>query len=454
MAREYTNRAGRLPWAAALIAALGLAACDIDEMLEVNDPDVATPGMIEGPDALPFVVRGAIRDFTVAYAGLDNFLLSTAVITDELHSTGTFPTRTATDRRDQFPIGVNANTSDAAYNELHRARRALRDAAARVAELEGQNAEFRELKALEAYTYVALGEGFCSAIPISEARDGEFIYGQPKTTGELFEDAVGLFDEALGSGESHLAAIGKARALLSLGRYEEAAEAVKDVPTEYNYFLYHSDAGLNNQVFALQENGRYAVSDREGGNGLPFRSADDPRTPWFRDPNQPDGFDDNYALYKTLKYRSYGAPVVLASGVEARLIEAEAALNRDDYGTWLGILNDLRANVGDLMAAQVDNYTTHVPDPELPPLTDPGDRDGRVLLMFEERAFWMYLTGHRLGDLRRLVRHYGFDPEEVFPTGAYHKGGTYGRDVALPVDFEEANNPNFQLEVCDVRSVG
>ena len=53
MAREYTNRAGRLPWAAALIAALGLAACDIDEMLEVNDPDVATPGMIEGPDALP-----------------------------------------------------------------------------------------------------------------------------------------------------------------------------------------------------------------------------------------------------------------------------------------------------------------------------------------------------------------------------------------------------------------
>ena len=319
-----------------------------------------------------------------------------------------------------------------------------------MAELEGQNAEFRELKALEAYTYVALGEGFCSAIPISEARDGEFIYGQPKTTGELFEDAVGLFDEALGSGESHLAAIGKARALLSLGRYEEAAEAVKDVPTEYNYFLYHSDAGLNNQVFALQENGRYAVSDREGGNGLPFRSADDPRTPWFRDPNQPDGFDDNYALYKTLKYRSYGAPVVLASGVEARLIEAESALNRDDYGTWLGILNDLRANVGDLMAAQVDNYTTHVPDPELPPLTDPGDRDGRVLLMFEERAFWM-LTGHRLRPAC-LVRHYGFDPKRSFPP-AYHKGGNYGRDVAPPWTSTRSTT-RTSSEVCDVRSVG
>ena len=77
---------------------------------------------------------------------------------------------------------------------------------------------------------------------------------------------------------------------------------------------------------------------------------------------------------------------------------------------------------------------THVPDPELPPLTDPGDGDG-ALLMFEERVL-MYLTGHRLGDLRRLVRHY-VDPEEVFPTGAYHKGGRRSGRRA-PVDFEEA----------------
>ena len=38
------------------------------------------------------------------------------------------------------------------------------------------------------------------------------------------------------------------------------------------------------------------------------------------------GFDPNYALYKSSKYTSFAAPVVLASGVEARLIEAEAAL--------------------------------------------------------------------------------------------------------------------------------
>ena len=41
---------------------------------------------------------------------------------------------------------------------------------------------------------------------------------------------------------------------------------------------------------------------------------------------------------------------------------------------------------------------------KLGPLQDPGTPDGRVDLLFHERAFWLYLTGHRQGDLRRLIR--------------------------------------------------
>jgi hypothetical protein len=63
--------------------------------------------------------------------------------------------------------------------------------------------------------------------------------------------------------------------------------------------------------------------------------------------------------------------------------------------------------------------------------------------MFRERAFWLFGTGHRLGDLRRLVRQYGRGSETVFPTGNYFKGGLYGTDVNIPVPFEERNNPNF-----------
>ena len=68
---------------------------------------------------------------------------------------------------------------------------------------------------------------------------------------------------------------------------------------------------------------------------------------------------------------------------------------------------------------------------------------GREDLMFRERAFWMFATGHRVGDLRRLSRQYGRDPETVWPTGPYHKDNLIiGSLVNLPIPDSELNNPN------------
>jgi hypothetical protein len=61
----------------------------------------------------------------------------------------------------------------------------------------------------------------------------------------------------------------------------------------------------------------------------------------------------------------------------------------------------------------------------------------------------MWLTSHRLGDFRRLIRQYGRNAETVFPTGVYptlgpQKGaGRYLTDVNFPIPFEEQNNPEF-----------
>ncbi len=68
----------------------------------------------------------------------------------------------------------------------------------------------------------------------------------------------------------------------------------------------------------------------------------------------------------------------------------------------------------------------------MPPLADPGAQDARLDLLFRERAFWMFLTGRRLGDMRRLIDHYGRDAESVFPTGAHPVAGTYGRATSIP----------------------
>jgi hypothetical protein len=138
------------------------------------------------------------------------------------------------------------------------------------------------------------------------------------------------------------------------------------------------------------------------------------------------GEDNTTEVWQFGQYQSSTAPMRLASGTEARLIEAEAALNAGDNATWLGILNTLRASVSGLA-----------------PLTDPGTANGRVDLHFRERAFWLFLTGHRLGDLRRLVRQYGRNPETVFPTGPWREGQNFGNATNLALPGEETRNPNY-----------
>ena len=47
------------------------------------------------------------------------------------------------------------------------------------------------------------------------------------------------------------------------------------------------------------------------------------------------------------------------------------------------------------------------------------------------------------GDMRRLIRQYGRSATSVFPTGPWHKGGSYATDVNFPVPQAETNNPNL-----------
>jgi hypothetical protein len=68
-----------------------------------------------------------------------------------------------------------------------------------------------------------------------------------------------------------------------------------------------------------------------------------------------------------------------------------------------------------------------------------------VNLLFNERARWLWLTAHRLGDMRRLIRQYGRPANTVFPTGSYFKVNfaSYGTDVNFPIPITEKQNPNF-----------
>jgi hypothetical protein len=138
------------------------------------------------------------------------------------------------------------------------------------------------------------------------------------------------------------------------------------------------------------------------------------------------GFDGFTELYNYTRYASVSSPVVLASGIEARLIAAEVTLRAGDATGALQILNVLRTTM-----------------PGLAPLSLEATDPLRVDQLFRERAFWLFATGHRHGDLRRLVRQYGRAASSVFPVGAYKNGQTYGSDVTFTPDAAQSNNPGY-----------
>ncbi|HET7585506.1 MAG TPA: hypothetical protein VFK13_11400 [Gemmatimonadaceae bacterium] len=476
-----TNRTRRTGFAAARAAVTGalvlLAAAGCKDILQVDDPGAILPGALPNELGARTAVTGAIGEFNRAYSGSggDAFLSNNANFTDELMDSETFPTRTATDKRDQFPFD-QGNTTDGTYSRLHRARHLAviaRDLAAQfITDPEEQSADVALMNAIEGFSDVALAEAFCSGIPLSSVdASGAVTFGAPLTTDQVLDSAIVYFDLALaaatpGSDEANLASVGKGRALLDKGDVAGAAAAVASVPTEFVFRIGHSDTdgSENNPIFSLQLNGRYtivadnpdnpAANDNEGVNGQPFRAANDPRVPW-KDIGP--GFDASIEVFSDELYNSLSEPVPFATGVEARLIQAEAAQQASD-ASWLTILNDLRDDVGTLMAGMYPNYEdqlagSDVTNTTLGPLSDPGTPAAQLDLIFSERAFWMFITGHRLGDLRRLVRNYGRAQNTVFPDGPYHKGGEYGNDVAWPIPQEEQNNPLWVAEFpngCDV----
>jgi tetratricopeptide (TPR) repeat protein len=422
-----------------LAATLLLGGCDLDTLLEAEDPFSVTPGTARDTANLTTLYAGSRSQFALSYAGQQNreggIVMMSGLMSDELYSSDSFTSRWEVDTRTINYDGLTA-ASDHSFIYLQRARAEALNA---IDVFEGSpregNDQHAELYNIAGYSVTLLAENFCSGIPLSRITESGVVFGEPLSTQELYELAIGYFDDAIaqpdgGAYQQQIASVGKARALLDLGRFAEAAQVATQVPDGMEPFLIEYASGsfeTPNAVFnMINEERRFSVALQEGtGNpGLPFGSvaAGDPRIELDPDPVIGNAGIDTYLQ---LKYPSQSAPIPLATALEARLIEAEAALDMGASGAYLGILNDLRADVG------------------LGALADPGTAAARVDQFFAERAYFLWLTGHRLSDLRRLIRQYGRTQDQVFPTGVTPYGLPYGTDVSMPVPFEEINNPNY-----------
>lgn len=317
------------------------------------------------------------------------------------------------------------------WSQINRVRGDAQQAIGIFAEYTTESPVYRgHLYAIIGYLELQLADMYCSGIPLSTVDfKGDWTYRAGSTTAEVYQHAIALFDTAMTlSVDStpilNLARVGKGRALLALGRYADASTAVADVPLDFKY-----QPTLTWKRTTQSFTSQVTMVDREGVVGLPYFSGGDHRVDSVFVGTNTFGT----RLYLPKKYPlNVASSFTIADGIEAQLIIAEAKLNDKKYSDWLQILNHLRQN------AIV---------PALPDLDDPGSAGSdRVDTLFKERAFWMYLTGHRLGDMRRLIRQYGREPNAVYPMGGYPGwSGDYGADVVIPIsNNSEGANPLFQ----------
>ena len=462
-----THRARRAAAALLVAAPLGLAACFDrleDTLLEPQQPGVISPEAVAsagaaGANALYVGALGAFQNWTGGGGNINrqNVWMYSDLLADVWKVTDTFSQRIDLDRR---TVATNDAEVNGTYNTVQQARGFYRDAINALRKsLPNEPLKQAEMFVLLGYTEMNMGEVYCNGIPLGETVDGEIRYTAGLTNAQVFQQAVAHLDSAIalaagtGAAAVHVrtaATVAKGRALVDLGQFAGAAAAVAGVPTAFQYTVTYSQTTQSNAIWTAnwnQTNARVAVGDSvtiANGvevrirNAIPFGSAKDPRVPVtgsYRDVARP-GFDGQTPWVGANLWDTREAPIVVVSGIDARLMEAEARLSANDVPGAMTTLNALRTTAQTLGAYRV---------PALPALAAPATRDAAVDLLFREKALWQFARGTRLGDLRRLIRQYGRTEENTFPEGGFHKTPfTFGNDVNLPVPDAEMTNPNFK----------
>jgi starch-binding outer membrane protein, SusD/RagB family len=440
---------------AAAVAVLG--ACSTESLLEAPDPDLIDPSNLQsaaGAEGLRVGVlsrlRAALANGTSADEGV---FLQGGLLADEWKSANTF---TETNEVDQRITTVENGGIENTYTRLHRTRVAAINAIEGLRKYSPDSTRnIAQMYMVKGWMELSLAENFCSGVALSTAAGAEGLedikYGERLTTDQLLQTTLTTLDSAITLATGTAAAtvnirqaaqLLKARALMDLNRFAEAATAASpaNIPTSFVFSLTYQPTSGSNGIWSMNNNQRrLTVGDSVNTlpnattdlNAIPFARLNDPRIPVTRSSSQ--SFDAQTPLNVQTIWAARDSSIRALQGIDARLIEAEVALNKGQSAAYLTILNDLRRTQQNLSLAGAPAYN-------LPALTDPGTPEGRVSQFFREKAIWQFSRGYRLNDLRRLVRQYGRSAESVYPSGDYYKGGKYGTAVTLVIPVEESNN--------------
>jgi hypothetical protein len=414
---------------AGTMTAFALAAIGCESLLKVSDPGTIQQETLANPALETLVTNGVIGEFQFAYGSYANW---SGVLSDE-----TFTDHTNVCVR-EFSLHnfIDLNDSnEAVYVALHRARQSADDAVERITGYIGATAASSSLNIARAYIYGAyaytlLAEGFCES-PVN--------LSNPVNSDSLFAMALSRFDKGITTATAanagtnvtaatdllNMARVGAARAALKKGDLVRARGYAVLVPAAYEKLVYYS-------ANSVRENNPFNALTRSPGGSLSmapgFRAMNDPRLP--APAASQNGLNANpiYPPRRPLMYQGYvaGTPAIpditngikMATGLEAQYVVAEAD---GPVATTLTFVNARRAAGG-------QGATVAVGAALMTELRDQRSRD-------------FYLTGQRLGDLRRYMKA-GTD---LFPAGKYPvTADLYGSNKCFIVPLsEKAGNPYY-----------
>jgi hypothetical protein len=407
-------------------AAVMLPAVACDDFLSVETPNVIDVSTLD-PSADPSVLSLSAQQNLATAVGLAN-LHSGYVVWEAWNG---FPTVQLEDFGLRSVAPDNPLLSNNVWAPLSTALRSADDAVATLRKATGERAKLEEIRSslVAGFGAVYIGEIFCQ---------GVINGGPPLTTAQMLDSASARFTDAINGGRTlaasttgatqssanaivNAALVGRARARLQAGRGAEAAADADQVAAGYRFDLLYVDnpaarVRLANTLWRLTLDQAQVVV-------APAFRVNDPRLPWIAPTSaQPRANDGITEFYQQGKWRSYGAPIRLASKIEAQYIAAEAR------GT---------ADMLTFIAAQRAANSQ-------PPYTGPTSASAVLTEMMEQRGREFWLEGKRLGDFRRNPNNVLHVP---LPGSAYFKPGLnpVGSMVCMPIPTTETTtNPNFR----------
>ncbi|HEU5211111.1 MAG TPA: hypothetical protein VFU06_17065 [Longimicrobiales bacterium] len=425
MMNFYQNRYVRLA------AILGMVATPLacDDFLDVPDPTVIDESTIDPVRFLPTFAASALQD---VFDALDDLIVYSAWFSGEAWVGDTFPTRNDIGRR------VVEYTNGTLTTEVYEPIAFAISTNERVLEIMEENDvvdnELATMAHLGAGWAILLeAENFCQVVISS----GLHNLGAPMTPAEGMGAAVAHFDAAIAAGTAaglddmvQAAWVGKARAHLFRDEYPEAVAAAGNVDADFEYEVPKMDDPSNRGRLG---NTVWSFTLARSALVVPpyYRELDDDRIAyelWLDNSGAPVKSQGNdFDFYAQDVYPGWGASLMLASGLEARYLSAEAALKAGNPAPAIALI----AERTDPTAESGDDI-------------DFVDDTGTLVQLLDQKARDLFLRGTHLGDWRRNPDSTPYVPPAGSPYYATQFGAEFGDVTCLPIPRQEVdNNPNF-----------